>query len=190
MLDKIKLFKALADQSRIRIVQRLIESPMYVEALSERLELAPSTVSFHLKKLLDAGLVEKEKDQYYVLYSIKEDILGMTLSRLLEAEKEELDQDDEREEQYRQKVLDTFFEFDKLKSIPVQRKKRKIILDKIVEAFEEDHVYSEREVNIVIADYHDDFATLRREMIAEKLLVRENNQYWRLRLSQEDSSMK
>ncbi len=179
-MDKIKIFKALADQSRVRIIQRLMESPMYVEALAERLELSPSTVSFHLRKLLDAGLVEKEKDQYYVLYSLKEEILSMSLSEILVADEMELDADDKREENYRQKVLDSFFKHGKLKSIPVQRKKRKIILDKLVEAFEYDKEYTEREVNIIIADFHDDFATLRRELVIEKLLDRKNSIYWRL----------
>lgn len=179
-MDKIKIFKALADQSRVRIIQRLMESPMYVEALAERLELSPSTVSFHLRKLLDAGLVEKEKDQYYVLYSLKEEILSMSLSEILVADEMELDADDKREENYRQRVLDSFFKHGKLKSIPVQRKKRKIILDKLVEAFEYDKEYTEREVNIIIADFHDDFATLRRELVVEKLLDRKNSIYWRL----------
>lgn len=179
-VEKIKLFKALSDQSRIRIVQRLMESPMYVEALSERLELAPSTVSFHLKKLLDAGLVGKKKDQYYVLYTLRDDLFDLSLRQLLQPDQLELGADDKREAKYHQKVLDTFFVYNKLKSIPVQRKKRRIILEKMVEAFEADRNYTEKEVNLIIADFHDDFATLRREMICEKLLDRDNNIYWRL----------
>lgn len=178
MVDKIKVFKALADKSRIRIIQSLIETPMYVELLSERLELAPSTVSFHLKKLLDAGLVEKKKDQYYVLYTLKADVFNLSLSELLVVEETELGEDDLREVNYRKKIIDTFFEFGKLKSIPVQRKKKRVILEELIKSFEIDKDYSEREVNIIIADFHDDFATLRREMIAEKLMEREKNIYW------------
>lgn len=179
-MDKIKIFKALADQSRIRIIQRLMESPMYVEALSERLELAPSTVSFHLRKLHDAGLVEKEKDQYYVLYSLRKELLDMSLSELLILGETDSSDDDQREENYRLKVLETFFTFNKLTNIPVQRKKRRIILEKIVESFDRDKEYTERDVNIIIADFHDDFATIRKELIVEKLLERKNSVYYRL----------
>jgi hypothetical protein len=87
--------------------------------------------------------------------------------------------EDIREAEYRKKVIDTFFKFNKLKSIPVQRKKRLIILEKMVEAFDLNKSYSEKEVNLIIADFHDDFATLRREFINEKLMTRENGIYKR-----------
>jgi len=45
--------------------------------------------------------------------------------------------------------------------------------------FEFDKVYTEREVNILIADFHDDFCTIRRDMIGENLLARDQNGYWR-----------
>ncbi|MBQ6416291.1 MAG: DUF2087 domain-containing protein, partial [Butyrivibrio sp.] len=50
-------------------------------------------------------------------------------------------------------------------------------LEEIAKAFEPDRTYTEREVNIIIADFHDDFCTLRRDMVAEKLLIRDKNQY-------------
>ena len=77
--------------------------------------------------------------------------------------------------------MDAFFEYGKLKSIPAQRKKERIILDVIVQAFEFDKKYTEREVNIIIADYYDDFCTLRRDMISERLLDREGSLYWRIK---------
>ena len=83
----------------------------------------------------------------------------------------------ERDEAYRKKVIDNFFEYGKLKSIPTQRKKERIVLEEIAKAFEPDRTYTEREVNIIIADFHDDFCTLRRDMVAEKLLIRDKNQY-------------
>ena len=55
--NALKLFKCLSDTSRLRIVQALTQGEMYTELLAERLELTPSTVSFHMKKLEEAGLV-------------------------------------------------------------------------------------------------------------------------------------
>jgi len=75
-------------------------------------------------------------------------------------------------------VIASFFEYGKLKSIPTQRKKERIILEEIAKAFEPGRTYTEREVNIIIADFHDDFCTIRRDMIGEKIMARENGNYW------------
>ena len=47
----VKLFKCLSDKSRLQILKSLINEDMYVELLTPRLNLAPSTISFHLKSL-------------------------------------------------------------------------------------------------------------------------------------------
>jgi hypothetical protein len=173
----IVLFKCLADKSRIQILKSLIEEEMYVERLSERLNLTPATISFHLKKLVDAGAVKSRKEQYYTIYSINDDVFNVSILDILREKSEEKDLQAERDEAYRKKVIDSFFEYGKLKSIPTQRKKERIVLEEIAKAFEADRSYTEREVNIIIADYHDDFCTLRRDMVAEKLLIRDKNQY-------------
>lgn len=179
--EVIKLFKCLSDKSRLNILKSLAIEDMYVERLAERLALSASTVSFHLKKLADAGLVESYKTQYYTVYSICLDIFKIRLLDIIKEQSDEAILYEEREKQYRKKVEETFFEYGKLKSIPAQRKKERIILEHIVEAFEFDRIYTEREVNIIIADFYDDFCTLRRDMIAEKLLKREGNEYWRVK---------
>lgn len=178
---KVKIFKALADGSRLRILSSLIEGSKYVELIAERLELAPSTVSFHLKKLEDTGLVSKKKEQYYIIYSINRNLLDLPLIHWIEGEHNQSNDEAQRELAYRNKVIETFFKFNKLVSIPVQRKKRLIVLEHLIKSFDFGKTYTEREVNIIIADYHDDFATLRREFINEKLMKRENNIYERIR---------
>ncbi|MBO7354716.1 MAG: DUF2087 domain-containing protein, partial [Lachnospiraceae bacterium] len=74
-------------------------------------------------------------------------------------------------------VIDSFFEYGKLKSIPAQRKKELIVLKEIAKAFEPGREYTEREINIIIADYHDDFCTIRRDMISEGILTRDKMIY-------------
>lgn len=144
---------------------------------NEELNLTPATISFHLKKLVDAGAVKSRKEQYYTIYSINNDVFNISILDILREESEEKDLKVERDEAYRKKILDSFFEYGKLKSIPTQRKKERIVLEEIAKAFEPDHIYTEREVNIIIADFNDDFCTLRRDLVAEKLLVRDKNQY-------------
>lgn len=180
-LEAIKLFKCLADKSRIQILKSLSIEDMYVERLSERLNLSPSTVSFHLKKLTEAGAVTSYKNQYYTMYSLCTDIFKTSILDILKEESDEATLQEKRDAEYRKKVINSFFEYGKLKTIPAQRKKERIILEVIVDAFEYDRIYTEREVNIIIADFHDDFCTLRRDMIGEGLLERDENGYKRIK---------
>lgn len=175
--EAIALFKCLADKSRIQILKSLMEEDLYVERLAERLGLTPATISFHLKKLEDAGAVHSRRDQYYTVYSINHDVFKVSILDILKEESEEISLQKQRDDAYRKKVIDSFFEYGKLKSIPSQLKKERIILEEIAKAFEAGREYTEREVNIIIADYYDDFCTLRRDMVAEKLLQRKNNIY-------------
>ena len=178
--DAIKLFKCLADKSRLQILKSLSKEDMYVERLSERLDLTPATVSFHLKKLTEAGAVKSYRTQYYTMYSLCTDVFETRIIDILKEETEDSALLNERDEIYRKKVIESFFEYGKLKSIPAQRKKERIILEEIAKSFEKGKEYTEREVNIIIADFHDDFCTIRRDMISEKIMDRENGKYWLL----------
>lgn len=153
---------------------------MYVELLAERLGLSTSTISFHLKKLMDANIVSCKKEQYYTIYSLNEEILTMNLKDLIKDDRNEEEILDQREERYREKVIDSFFKYNKLKNLPVQKKKKQIVLEKIVESFEKDRTYTEKEVNLIIADFHDDFCTIRRDLIGFNLMERRDGIYKRI----------
>lgn len=180
-LEAIELFKCLSDKSRLQILKSLAMEDMYVERLAERLAISASTVSFHLKRLAQAGAVTSYKSQYYTMYSLNRGMFETTILEILQEESNEAALQAQRDKAYRQRVIDTFFEYGKLKAIPAQRKKERIVLEVIAEAFEYDRIYSEREVNILIADFHDDFCTIRRDMVGEGLLNRESGRYWRVR---------
>ena len=71
-----ELFKALADPARVRIVNILATNegePVCVCNLIEPLELSQPTVSHHLKKLLDAGLVTREQRGKWAYFSLQRD---------------------------------------------------------------------------------------------------------------------
>jgi ArsR family transcriptional regulator len=67
-----RLFKALADPARVRIVNLLATSdePICGCDLEEPLGLSQPTVSFHLKKLHDAGVLDREKRGIWVYWSL------------------------------------------------------------------------------------------------------------------------
>jgi ArsR family transcriptional regulator len=68
-----ELFKALGDPARVRIVNRLATAaePVCMCDLIEPLGLAQPTVSHHMKKLTDAGLVEREQRGKWAFFSLK-----------------------------------------------------------------------------------------------------------------------
>ena len=179
--EAIQLFKCLSDKSRLQILKSLAIEDMYVERLAERLGLTAPTVSFHLKKLADAGAVTSYKSQYYMMYSLNKVIFHTSILDIIQEKSDEADLQAQRDAVYRQKVIDAFFEYGKLKAIPAQRKKERIVLEVIADQFEYDRIYTEREVNIIIADFHDDFCTIRRDMISEGLLDRNTKGYWRVK---------
>lgn len=167
----------MADKSRMQILKSLMLEDMYVERLAKRLDLTPATISFHLKKLEAVGAVTSYKDQYYMMYSLCKDIFMTNLLDIIKEESDDVKKQEEREKIYRNKVINAFFEYGKLKSIPAQRKKERIVLEEIAKAFEKGKVYSEREVNIIIADFYDDFCTIRRDMISEEIFERNGSMY-------------
>ena len=177
--EAIGLFKCLADKSRLQILKSLAVEDMYVERLAQRLGLTAATVSFHLKKLAQAGAVSSYKSQYYTMYTLNRDLFDTTILDIVQEESEEADLQAQRDEAYRQHVLDSFFQDGRLKTIPAQRKKKRIVLQALVEQFEPQRIYPEGEVNAILARYHDDVCTLRRDLVGEGLLERNAQGYWR-----------
>ncbi len=175
--DAIKLFKCLADKSRLQILKSLVKEDMYVERLAERLGLTPATISFHLKKLEDAKAVCSYKEQYYTMYSLCKNVFMTNIIDIIKEESEVIDEQKQREDAYRKKVIQTFFEYGKLKAIPAQRKKQRICLEEIAKSFEVHKEYTEKEVNEIILQFHDDFCTIRRDMICEHIMEREGSIY-------------
>ena len=175
----LELLKALADRSRLRILGALRERPLWVELLAERLSLSASTVSSHLKKLERAGLVRSRREQYYVVYEPVAELLETRLSDLVAPEPSEARAQAGREERYRRRVLQTFLSGGKLLSIPAQRKKRRIVLEHLVEQFDEGRDHPERQVNETLAAFHPDHCMLRRELIVEGLMTRTGGLYRR-----------
>lgn len=177
MNNTLSLFKLLADDTRLKILQALHEKEMYVELLAERLQLSAPTVSFHMKKLLAAGLVDARREQYYTIYSIRQSAFEYTLASLLFQTGEEHSAEEMREEMYRRRVLKSFMPDGHCQTMPAQVKKRLIIYEEIYSRFDPSRTYTEKEVNEVIRQVYDDFCTVRRTMIALGWMSRENGIY-------------
>lgn len=170
MSGALIIFKALGDESRLRIVGMLMRGEAYVELIASRLGLTSATVSHHLKKLEEAGLVECHRTQFYMIYSLVPGALSLTLEELIEKELPPVDDDTE----YRLSVINAFMPHGKLTNLPSQRKKREVILRHILSMLERKDAYTENEIDEHILRYHDDYCYIRREMISFGLLTREH----------------
>lgn len=85
------------------------------------------------------------------MYSLNRNVFETRILDILQEESDEIGLQQQRDAEYRQKVIDAFFEYGKLKSIPAQQKKKRIVLEVLVQAFEQDRLYSEREVNLLLS---------------------------------------
>lgn len=176
--ELLDFFKALADQSRLKIVGILAQRTASVGELAELLELKEPTVSHHLRKLREAGLVSATQDGTTRRYRLQTSELESMSRRLLAADQIErsapVDVD-----AYDRKVLAAFVDGETLVSIPAQRKKRDVVLRWLLERFEPGERIPETEVNERIQRSHWDSAWLRREMVMAGLLERDRGIYWR-----------
>ncbi len=170
--------KVLADASRLRILGVLASHPASVEEIAAAVKLKTPTVSHHLTKLKQVGLIQMMADGTTHIYHFNADGLEK-LHRTLQPE--QIRSWGPVESGYWEaKILHDFMDGDTLKEIPASRKKRQVILEWLADKFEGDTRYPEAQVNAIIGRHHPDFATLRRELIASKLMARDNGVYWRL----------
>lgn len=180
--ELVTFFKALADSNRLKIVGLLAEKSYSVEELAALLQLKPSTVSHHLSKLAEAGLVQSRAESYYSVYQLDRQMLEekrrtMFSQTELSNVAAEVDAD-----AYDIKVVRDFTRRDgSLRTIPAQRKKLDAILRHVVKSFDIGKRYSEKSVSEILSKYHEDTATLRRELVGAGLMKREGGggEYWR-----------
>jgi DNA-binding HxlR family transcriptional regulator len=181
--ELLSFYKALADANRLKIVGLLAGRSYSVEELAALLKLRPSTVSHHLARLAEAGLVSAQTQSYYNVYRLEEKALAERTRRLLSREDfthavAGMDLDG-----YDRKVVADYTRRDgSLKTIPAQRKKLEAVLRYIVRDFQPGRRYTERKVNEMLSRFHEDTASLRRELVGYGLMRREGGggAYWRV----------
>ncbi len=175
--EKLKLLKLLADETRLEILNILLKEDSYVEKIACELSLTPATICYHLKKMEDAGVVNCSRSQFYIIYSLNREIFDKPLFALIKKDEKSVN----TEEKYKKEVISNFFKYGRLIQIPTQRKKREIVLTEILSQFDYDREYPEKEVNEIILRYHEDFCTIRREMIAFGMMTRNHEMYKRVK---------
>jgi len=179
--ELLSFFKALADANRLKILGLLAQGRYSVVQLAEMLHLSPATVSHHLARLAEVGLVSARSESYYNIYQLESATLEAMAQRLLAREALPAMAAEVDLEAYDRKVLRDYAAPEGgLKTIPAQHKKLEVVLRHVVQAFEPGRRYSEKQVNDILGRFHEDTATMRRELVGHRLMARQAGEYWRI----------
>ncbi len=167
----LETYKALADETRLRLLDLVAERPHNGRQLADALGITQPAVSHHVERLRRVGLLRELREG-------KERVYGLNRERLSSLAREQLAQTRIEVEDDTGRVLREFFDGDRRRSIPAQRKKRVVVLRELLKRFEPEWHYAEREVNDILGRAHEDVATLRRELVMYGFMNRKRGEYW------------
>lgn len=189
--DILFALKALADESRLALLRMLNEREITVGELAQKIELAEPTVSHHLARLREAGLVTLRMAGNQRYYRVNETGLARFKRLANEIEKapaapEAVEADDAwiaalGWSSADQKVLRKHTVGRQIKFLPGKQNDLFVMLRWLATLFEPERMYSEAEVNEVLkAVYEEDFVSLRRDLVDMGYLRRERGggKYW------------
>jgi hypothetical protein len=177
----LAFFKALADESRLKMIGLLATRETSGQELAALLGLKEPTVSHHLGILRDRSLVRQRQDGNTHWWSLDLDALVALNRRISTREDASALAQGIEAGAWDRRVRENFLGPDgRLKEIPASRKKRWVILRFLTEQFAPDRQYPEAELNEILKRHHWDSATLRREMVGYRMMARDHGIYWRL----------
>ncbi|MGM0753554.1 MAG: metalloregulator ArsR/SmtB family transcription factor [Bacillota bacterium] len=177
---QVAFHKTMGDPTRIKIVYLLTSESLHVGAIAGKLGLTAPTISHHLTKLKECNLVYSRREKNTVYYYLNKKVLrhhGNVLNQFAQEEKGESVMSEKLLKE-KQKVKNNFLEKNgRIKNIPSQQKKKLFILEHMVEGLKVGEKYPEKDLNEYIQQFHEDYATLRREFIIHQFMYRENGIY-------------
>ncbi|WP_223067450.1 metalloregulator ArsR/SmtB family transcription factor [Paenibacillus caui] len=185
-LDKMVAYhKAMGDPTRLRMLMLLSKQERSGQELAELLHLSQPTITHHAAKLREAALIKERREKNTVYFSLDRYFIEngalASVNAILNRKEGDPMEDSAvltKNETMRKSVLSNFFAKDgRLKQIPSQLKKKVIVLEYFAQQLEPGRKYEEKEINEFIKRYHEDYATLRRELIMHQFMYRENGIY-------------
>jgi DNA-binding transcriptional ArsR family regulator len=97
MLINDKVFKALADKNRRKIIRLLKKSELNAGEIAQHFQISKPSISEHLKILRNAELIDSERDGQYVRYFLNSTVLESVISNLLDLLGKDENQEDKDE---------------------------------------------------------------------------------------------
>ena len=181
--DAASLLALLVAGDRLPVVAALVLGEHTIEGIAARAQLSSRDVLRVLTRLESAGLTSVEGPDWTLHVDVlREAVSGNRWSGGDRPHNRAPSADDNADPQaspQQAAVLRSFFRAGRLVRVPVQRTKRLVVLDRLARDFDPGVRYSEAEVNQKLLAYHSDYAALRRYLVDEDYLARENGIYWR-----------
>ena len=176
----LNFFRALGNESRLKIVGILANGERTVSELAEMLGLKEPTVSQHLMMLKQFGLVKVRPDKNFRYYSFNNKALIELSKGIFSHERLTSVASEEASNAYEAKILKTFLDGERIVQLPASEKKLLVVIKWLAGKFEEGVEYTEKQINEILTRYHEDYALLRRELVDCRYLARKNGAYWKL----------
>jgi biotin operon repressor len=168
----VRLFKGLADPTRLRMIAAMVDRPRCGQDLAAEVGVSPATVSHHLRVLTEAGLLRETRQSPYVFYQLDlEQLQGAVKAVSSPKRVRELATTAPVDDETRD-VLRAFFDGPRLLSLPAQRRKKDIVLEEVLRRLPRRREYKEAELNRFIEVTYPDFCTVRREWIMGRYMER------------------
>ncbi|KAA3664405.1 MAG: DUF2087 domain-containing protein [Chloroflexi bacterium] len=179
----LQFFKALGNESRLKILGLLANQEWSVSEIAEFLDLKEPTVSHHLATMKELGLVKVRAEGNTRIYWLDTKFLeGMSKDIFSQKNLATL-VEDASEDGFEAKVKKTFIKEGRLTAIPAREKKKKVLMYWLLQNFEFDREYPEKEVNEILTQFHPDYAFWRRMMVDYGEMQRQRGIYWRVEQS-------
>lgn len=161
----VRLFKGLADPTRLRLVAAMVDRPRCGQDLAAEAGISPGTVSHHLKVLGQAGLLVETRHPPYTFFQLDLQALQRALQAVSTPKRvRELATSADVDEGTRD-VLRAFFDGPRLRALPVQRRKKDLVLEEVLRRLPRRREYKEPELNRFIEVVFPDYCTIRRELV-------------------------
>ncbi|HVV83745.1 MAG TPA: metalloregulator ArsR/SmtB family transcription factor [Kofleriaceae bacterium] len=173
----VRLFKGLADPTRLRMIAAMVDRARCGQDLAAEVGVSPATVSHHLRVLSEAGLLSETRQPPYVFYQLDlERLQGAVKAVSSPRRVRELATSAPVDAETRD-VLRSFFDGPRLRALPVQRKKKDLVLEEVLRRIPRRREYREPELNRFIEVIHPDYCTIRREWVMGRYMEREAGVY-------------
>ena len=162
MTSPTDILRVFADPKKVNLLGQVCDKALPLHTLAQAAGLSETETMELVQSLKSAGLLEETfaadgfRWQYKpkAIFEVLRETKAMGPSDLPTVASA-----------FDAKVLGDFFVNGRLKVIPVQRKKREVVLRYLAEKFAPDRTYTEQEVSFLLLNYHEDYASLRREMV-------------------------
>lgn len=189
--DLLNLLKALANKQRLTMISLMGQGQeRTVTDMAEMLDITEPTVSHHVSKLHEAGLLRLRMAGNQRFYQVNGKRLAHLKTLMAEIDAPVIDPEPEvfdnawidalDWEEADKKILRDHFTGHQLRQIPTKEKKWLVILRWLVTQFEPGVRYTEKQVNAILTPINEDYAQMRRDLIGFGFMRRERGggDYW------------